>query len=123
MIQTHHTAGKKRERWLLLAAVLLTITAVFWTYAGKKPGKTAAVFLNGERVWEFDLEAYSEPAVVSMGELGFDVPVCFELSDHKIRFVDVDCPDKLCEGFGFISLPTQTAVCMPNRVSVSILED
>ena len=40
--------------------------------------------------------------------------------DHKIRFVNVTCPDHLCEGFGFISLPTQTAVCMPNRVSVLI---
>ena len=83
-------------------------------------GKRALVFLNGEQVYAFQLSEDTGPAIVSMAQLGYDVPVSFELKDQKIRFVNVDCPDKLCEGFGFIGRENETAVCMPNRVSVTI---
>lgn len=44
----------------------------------------------------------------------------FEVKEGAIRFVDVDCPDHICEDEGFVSLEGQTAVCMPNRVALSI---
>ena len=47
--------------------------------------------------------------------------VHFEIQNHQIRFVNVECPDHLCEKFGFLSHPRETAVCMPNRVSVTII--
>ena len=43
-----------------------------------------------------------------------------EISDHRIRFLSSDCPDHLCMGFGWLDHQPQSAVCMPNRVSVTI---
>lgn len=120
MVRRKPLCEEKKGLFPLLLAALLLAALLMGRRLFSQPGKRAEVFLNGERVWTFYLEKYTTPVTVSMKELGFDIPVSFELQEQKIRFVEVDCPDKLCEGFGFISLPAQTAVCMPNRVSVSI---
>ena len=121
MVQRKPLYGERKSLLILLGAALLLAALLTGRRLFLKPGKQAEVFWNGERVWVFNLMDYTDPAVISMTELGFDVPVSFELWEHQIRFIEVDCPDKLCEGFGFIGMPSQTAVCMPNRVSVSVI--
>jgi hypothetical protein len=36
-------------------------------------------------------------------------------------FVRSDCPDKICVHMGFLSLPGQSAVCLPNRVVLRVV--
>jgi hypothetical protein len=122
MVQRKPLFEERRGLFALLGAALLLAALFAGRRLFRQPGNRAEVFWNGERVWTFYLKDYTDSVTVSMEQLGFDVPVSFELREHQIRFVKVDCPDKLCEGFGFIGLPTQTAVCMPNRVSVSVVE-
>lgn len=51
-----------------------------------------------------------------------EVPnVKFEIKDKKIRFLESDCPDKVCVNTGFIGSSGQTAVCLPNALSVKIV--
>jgi hypothetical protein len=40
-----------------------------------------------------------------------------------VGFVHSDCPDKICIHSGFLSVPGQSAVCLPNRVVVSVAAD
>jgi hypothetical protein len=37
-----------------------------------------------------------------------------------VGFVRSDCPDKICVHSGFLSIPGQSAVCLPNRVVVKV---
>jgi hypothetical protein len=37
-----------------------------------------------------------------------------------IGFVRSDCPDKICVHTGFLSIPGQSAVCLPNRIVVRV---
>ena len=53
-------------------------------------------------------------------EEDYGVPVSFQIEIHKIRFIQVTCPDHICENAGFLSMEGQSAVCMPNRTSLSI---
>ncbi len=53
----------------------------------------------------------------------WDVEGKLELKEGKIRFIEVSCPDHICEEQGFIGQELQSAVCMPNRVAVSIYSD
>lgn len=106
--------------WLLAAAVAAVLLLGLLRGGGQHP--VADIYYDGTLVASLDLADEQEPRVIPMSQLGVDLPVSFEVRDHKIRFVNVTCPDHLCEGFGFIGLPTQTAVCMPNRVSVLIDE-
>ncbi|MBE6038142.1 MAG: NusG domain II-containing protein [Anaerofustis stercorihominis] len=48
------------------------------------------------------------------------VNVSYEVRDGKIAFHESDCFDKVCVNAGFISMGGQTAVCLPNKVVISI---
>ena len=46
---------------------------------------------------------------------------CFiEIAGDRARFLSSDCPDQVCVHTGFVSKPGQSAVCLPNRVTLYI---
>ncbi|MCL1831054.1 MAG: NusG domain II-containing protein [Oscillospiraceae bacterium] len=48
-------------------------------------------------------------------------PVTLEVKDGAIRFLNSLCPNHDCEAFGYISSPLESAICLPARVSVQIV--
>ena len=112
---------RKLIRWpdfLIIAGILIIcIAALFFLYRNSGEETTAQISYNGKIVREIDLLS-TKDEVFRLSENG---RVSFEIKDHKIRFVDVDCPDKLCENVGFLSSPNRTAVCLPNRVTLKII--
>lgn len=46
--------------------------------------------------------------------------IIIEIKDEKIHFKHSDCPDKICINTGWLSKPGQTAVCLPNKISVVV---
>lgn len=102
-----------------IAAIALVLMGVFFLM-GMKPtaGATALVSIDGEQIMELKLEQ-EEDHQIDLSEFGVDVVL--EIKDHQIRFYSSDCPDHLCMGFGWIDHEPQSAVCMPNRVAISIV--
>ena len=43
------------------------------------------------------------------------------LSDGGIACIWADCPDQVCVKTGTVKLPTETIVCLPHRMAVTIL--
>ena len=110
---------KKRDLLILLAVFLLAAAAwLFWRATASSEQNLAVITLDGVEIRRIDLE--TEPDGVFSLQQEYGVPVSFEVKEGAIRFVDVDCPDHICEDEGFVSLEGQTAVCMPNRVALSI---
>lgn len=107
---------------LVLLAVVLLAAAIWaglrWYSAGQGERNIAVITVDGAEYLRLDL-AREEDQVISLRE-DIGVPVSFEICGHRIRFIEVDCPDHICENTGFISLEGQSAVCMPNRTSVWI---
>lgn len=121
MISSTPSSREKKLLVLLIAITVALLAGLFFWRSSQRGGEYEAVIeSDGQTVAVLELKDYQNPVRISLAELGVDKPVYFELYKSQIRFVDVDCPDKLCEGFGFIGLPTQTAVCAPNRVAVMI---
>ena len=62
---------------------------------------------------------------LSLGEDGlfrFDgIDAEFEVKDGKIRITKVSCPDKICEKTGFIGSSGQSIICVPNKITVSVV--
>ena len=56
-------------------------------------------------------------------EIAADLPVTLEVRDGQIRFVGSHCPDKLCEGFGWIGEEYEYAICLPAGVAVQIMAE
>ena len=105
-----------RELLLLFALALACVVVMFLLRRPNPNTAVAHISVNGREVKTIVL-ATAENGTFSLESLP---GVSFELQDHTIRFVDVNCPDKLCENVGYISRPGQTAICLPNRVTLKI---
>jgi hypothetical protein len=44
-----------------------------------------------------------------------------EVKNGKAAFAESDCPDKICVNTGFIGNTGQSAVCLPNRLTLRIV--
>lgn len=109
-------------RWELVLIVLaLGVLIGFMILKDRQgPSGVAHVTVNGEQVLELSLkDSWDQRIDLRV----YGVPATLEIQDHKIRFVDVTCPDHICEKTGWIWRDGQTAVCMPNRTSVVIVEN
>ena len=97
---------------LIFAAVLCFL----WMKGSfRQPGDIARITLSGSTVMEVPLD---KSGVYSLKE---DPSIRFEIKDGAAAFVDADCPDKICENEGFLSKDGQTAVCLPRKVSLTIV--
>lgn len=94
---------------VLVVAALLLIPR----FTGGK-GATAEIYVDGELkheiiLSEIDKETkFTENGTVIVAQNG------------KIRFENSDCRDKICVNAGWISSPSQTAACIPNKVVIVI---
>ena len=51
------------------------------------------------------------------------IPVTLEVKDGSIRFINSVCPNHDCEGFGYINALYESAICLPAKVSVQIVDN
>ena len=94
---------------LLLAALLLG--ALF----GGKDGVTAEIIVGRRTLYTIDLTAVEEPYTVSP-EDGVTVLV----EPGAIRFLDSDCPNRLCVRAGRLTKAGQSAACIPRRTLICV---
>ena len=105
---------KKRD--LLFLAILLALAAgIALFYLAQPAGGKAIVTVEGGVSFEISL---AQDGVYHIEDAA--LPVTLEVRDGKIRFIDSQCPDHLCEGFGLIGSEGEYAICMPAGVAVTI---
>lgn len=108
-----------------LGIVLLLASLSFYLNSGTAQGeqsdqRIAVVTRNGSKVAEIDLNATQAPQYIALDD-GIDVTIVAE--NGSIRFVEADCPDKICVKTGTLTQPGDQAICMPSKTIVRILED
>ena len=100
---------------IVIAAFLAAAGAAYGILnINKSGGKTADIYVKGRYYTTLPLNkntVYTPNAAPS---------VKIEVRDGKIGFIESDCPDKVCIHTGFLSTAGQTAVCLPNAVSVVV---
>ncbi|HQQ89389.1 MAG TPA: NusG domain II-containing protein [Oscillospiraceae bacterium] len=104
---------------LLVILVVLAAAAVLLVrrYAPAEQYPVAVVTVGSEEVMRIDL-ADAQDGIVELGE----PDVRLKIEDHKICFYEASCPDKICENTGWLSKAGDTAVCMPYRTAVKLVE-
>ena len=109
--------GRRDWIWLLL---ILAMAGAFWLYTSLRSGEelTAVLWVDGEPRLALPL---SDPPSGSVSLTAYGVDGYLEAEPGRIRFAHMDCPDKICEKAGWLSEENQTAACMPNKVSLTLL--
>ena len=107
---------KKTTKNIIFAAVILALAGGLWLMRlGAQPGKSALVEVIGGETQTISLET---DGIYHIEDA--QLPVTLEVKDGKIRFIDSQCPDHLCEGFGWVQTEYDSAVCVPSGVSVRV---
>lgn len=115
----------KRADVLLISIVLIVALAFVvprWLSNDKGgPGKNlvANITVDGKLFKTVTLTK-EEQSIDIRTERGYNI---LKVHDYGIEMYDADCPDQVCLGFGFITLPKQTIVCLPHRVLVEIASE
>ncbi len=114
----------KRADVLLISIVLVAALAFLlpkWfsdneDQGGAGKNRVANVMVDGKLFRTVKLTEEAQTVEIRT-ERGYNI---LKVHDYGIEMYDADCPDKICLGFGFITLPKQTIVCLPHRVLVEI---
>ena len=101
---------------IVLTCIAIIISTVF-IILSLKPTSKARLTIDGVIVKEFDL---NHDCTQNFKSFGADITV--QVKDGAIRVSYSDCPDKICVNTGYIKSITQTAVCLPNRAVLEIIE-
>ena len=111
--------GKRKFRAdvIVISAILLvSLLALLLTFLLRKPGAYAVVEINGAVAAEYPL---SENGVFVLNG-GTNTLV---IENGEVYLKNSDCPDHTCERTGKVRYVGQTIVCLPNKLTVTVMGD
>ena len=104
----------KKGDLILIAVLLLAAGLLFLLFHSGKAGAVAVVAVDGEETGRYPLSVSGEFPLNG----GTNILV---IEDGTAYLREANCPDKLCVRQGKISLNGQRIVCLPNRLTVTIV--
>ena len=108
---------KRKFSWkeALLLVLVLVVAAGVYLYAKTRPkGAEAVIEQDGEVYRRVVLADLKEPLTLEVNG------AVIEIDKDGAHFVSSPCPDKICVNKGIIKRAGESAVCLPQRVSVRI---
>lgn len=105
---------------MLLALSIISI--IFFKFFVKSENAIAVIKQDGKIVKKIDLSKVKEKEKFkieynSNGHKGYNV---IEVDKGSIRFIDANCPDKICVKSGTLKKPGETAACLPHKLIITI---
>ena len=116
------TVKMKKQKGLLfdiifiVSLIVLSSAAIACLYIFRQDGKSVSVEINGERVALYSLA--DEGKYILNG--GTNILV---IENGEAYISEAHCPDRTCVKAGRLRHVGQSAVCLPNRVSVTVVGD
>lgn len=101
---------------LLLAA--LGAALFFWLRSASAQERVAVITIDGQVREKINLSRGGRNETFSLDANGHTVT--FSLEGSRIRFIDAQCPDKICENTGWVQNPGEAAVCLPFETSLKV---
>ncbi|OSB16458.1 hypothetical protein B2H94_15915 [Clostridium sporogenes] len=105
---------------ILLA--LSVISIIFFKFFVKSENAVAVIKQNGKIIEKVDLSKVKEKKELKINYndkdyKGYNI---IEIDKGSIRFIDADCPDKVCIKSGVLKKPGETAACLPHKLIITI---
>lgn len=111
------SAAGRRTCFLIIVLLLLAAVLMGYQYLFPAPkGQTAHIFVDGKEAASFPLNKDLEYRV-SGADGGTNLLI---IQDGQIWCQEADCPDKNCVGQGKKQLSTDTIICKPHKMAVTI---
>lgn len=108
---------------LLLCSIIICslLGLLFLHFYNTVPDQPIAqIMVNGSLIKQIDLTNPLQNRLIKIK--GYRGICRIETKKGAIRMLDAPCPDHICVKTGWISHNRQMIVCVPNRVSIKIIE-
>lgn len=107
---------KKKDILLIIGviAIILVLFIVNETINSKESSRVE-VYVDNQLYRTIDINDNVEFKI--KGEHGYNI---VKVHDKGVEIVEASCPDKVCVHTGFIDKPSQSIICIPNKVSIKI---
>ena len=104
----------------LIFIILLIVVVSFGInhFTNAKSGKQIEIYVDNELYKTYDIDDEDEIKIES--EEGYNV---VKIHNHGAQITEASCPDKVCIHEGFITKPSESIVCLPNKVHIKIITD
>ncbi|MDD4802005.1 MAG: NusG domain II-containing protein [Syntrophomonas sp.] len=117
---------KKGDLFLLYAGLFITAAIIGFYLIARTANNPpddqlfAVIIRDNNKVAEIDLHKVEVPQYFTFDD-GIRVTIFAEKG--SIKFLEADCPDKICIKTGTLTKPGTQAICLPSRTIVKILDD
>ena len=115
---------KKHLTWAFVFLFLIMISLLIVSIHRQlsETAKTAQVIQDGQVIQTINLRNVKEPYEfeITAQNGGHNT---IRVENGKIGIVHANCPDKICVKQGFITNCTLPIVCLPNKLSIVIIND
>lgn len=110
----------KKKDFILIFIILLIAVVSFGInhFTNAKSGKQIEIYVDNELYKTYDIDDEDEIKIES--EEGYNV---VKIHNHGAQITEASCPDKVCIHEGFITKPSESIVCLPNKVHIKIITD
>lgn len=110
----------KKKDFILIFVIILIAVVSFGInhFTNAKSGKQIEIYVDNELYKTYDIDDEDEIKIES--EEGYNV---VKIHNHGAQITEASCPDKVCIHEGFITKPSESIVCLPNKVHIKIITD
>ena len=114
---------KSGDKILIIVVAAIAVLIMAWNTLGAKSSQnlTAVITHNNHLVKNINLNDLNKPEYIDLNEDG--VHQVIKAEKGRIRFLESDCPHKICVKTGWLTKPGDKAVCLPSRVVITIVGD
>ncbi len=114
LFQNNRSPVTVRDFILIFTLLFISLTALL-IMRFSSDTLTAHIIYDGEEVMTAELDKVRETTVFSPVD-GVEI----EISEDGIRFLNSDCKSRQCVSCGVLTKAGQSAVCIPNRVMITL---
>ena len=108
---------KKNDIILIIVVLIIGIAAGFYILLNKKSGGKAVLKYGNNLSLDIDL---SKDGKINLESNGIEIHL--DIKEGAIAFIQSECPDHICERFGYIKNVGESAICLPAQASVTIVK-
>lgn len=107
----------KKKDFILIFIVLLVIATTFGInyFVNTKSGENIEIYVDNKLYKTYSIDDDEEIKIKS--EEGYNI---VKIHDHGVEITEASCTDKVCVHSGFITKPSESIVCLPNKVHIKI---
>lgn len=102
--------------------VLSVISILFFKFFVKADKAVAVIKQDGKIIKRIDLSKVEKKQQfkINYKEADHEGYNIIEVDKNSIKFVDANCPDKVCVKAGTLTKPGETAACLPHKLIIII---